>query len=495
MTWTARCLGVLVVATAAASTRAPAQTVLYACYVPNTGTVYRIKTTNTSETCKSNVHVEFSWTDAVGADHGALTGLADDDHPLYLLTNGVRNATNGFAVTGTQGTGTIPATGGGVRLMWYPGKAAFRAGGIVGDDWDDANIGPFSTAMGGDVTASGDFSTAMGFLTRASGTGATAMGANTLASANGATAMGGTAQATGLVATAMGGNTTASGSFATAMGDHTTASGARATAMGNGTSATGANSTAMGENTTASGPQSTAMGANTTAAGAYTTAMGRNAHTLNQIGSFVYGDASSTSLVTPTAFNQFIVRAAGGTRFFSDADLDFGVWLAPGAGAWAAISDVNRKAHFRDVDGEAVLSRIARLSIREWSYKSQDSTVRHLGPTAQDFHAAFGLGESDTTITTTDIDGVNLLAVQTLERRTARLVGATRGLQGTVAELQAENRRLRAESSRQRDLLRRLDARTSDLEALRAELATLRAELKRARRPETASHVGTPSPP
>ena len=52
-----------------------------------------------------------------------------------------------------------------------------------------------------------------------------------------------------------------------------------------------------------------------------------------------------------------------------------------------------------------------------------DKTVRHIGPMAQDFHSAFQLGGSgnDTTITTTDIDGVNMLAIQALEKRTAEL--------------------------------------------------------------------------
>ena len=35
-----------------------------ACYVPNTGVVYRIGTDDTAEACRSNRHVEFSWTDA-----------------------------------------------------------------------------------------------------------------------------------------------------------------------------------------------------------------------------------------------------------------------------------------------------------------------------------------------------------------------------------------------------------------------------------------------
>ena len=48
------------------------------------------------------------------------------------------------------------------------------------------------------------------------------------------------------------------------------------------------------------------------------------------------------------------------------------------------------------------------MSIREWNYKAQDPSVRHVGPTAQDFYSAFKLSASDTTITTTDIDGVAL---------------------------------------------------------------------------------------
>jgi len=396
MTRSARSFGVLVVAMAAASTRVPAQLVLYACYVPNTGTVYRIKTSDTSEQCKSNSHVQFSWTDAVGADHGSLTGLGDDDHLLYLRTNGVRNATNGFAVTGTYGTGAVPTSGAGVRLMWYPAKAAFRAGAVDGLQWDDQFIGNYSTAFG------------------------------------------------------------------------------------NSTRATGANSTAMGLNTVASGHFSTAMGAGTTASGNHSTAMGANAHTLNQEGSFVYGDVSTISLVTPTGPNQFIVRAAGGTRFFSDPNHTAGVWLAPGAGAWAAISDVNRKEHFRAVDGEAILAKIARMPIQEWSYRAQDASIRHLGPTAQDFYASFGLGESDTTITTTDVDGVNLLGVQALERRTRTLSTDRRGLRAAVAALRAEN-------TRQRDRLRALEARTAALEAVRADVAALRSKL------EGASRV-TPAP-
>jgi hypothetical protein len=82
---------------------------------------------------------------------------------------------------------------------------------------------------------------------------------------------------------------------------------------------------------------------------------------------------------------------------------------------------VARKHLFEEVDAESVLQRLADMSIRKWSYRDEDTSVRHLGPTSQDFHAAFGLGGSDTSIGTLDADGVALIAIQALERRTREL--------------------------------------------------------------------------
>ena len=50
------------------------------------------------------------------------------------------------------------------------------------------------------------------------------------------------------------------------------------------------------------------------------------------------------------------------------------------------------------------------MSIATWNWKSQDASIRHMGPMAQDFHAAFGLGETDKGISTMDADGVALAA-------------------------------------------------------------------------------------
>ena len=439
-------VGSLLVASMCVSTRgAVAQTVLRACFVPNTGVVYRIAAPGAPDSCRSTRHVEFSWTDADGADHGALAGLSDDDHPQYvkpaappsdgemlawdatstawvpvapggggagvtdhgaltglgdddhaqyLLLDGVRDAADGFAVTDASGGGSIPFEGSGRRFMWYPGKNAFRVG-SAGAHWDDANIGGSSVAMGASTTASGGASFAMGFLT------------------------------------------TASERRAVAFGEGSTASGPQSTALGLFTTASGQASTAMGSSTTASGASSTALGQQTVASGAWSTAMGRRASTNSHSGSFVYGDNSINATLLAPGANSFTVRAAGGTTFYSSGDLSNGVTLAAGAGAWAAVSDRNRKENFRSEDGEAALARIAAMPIQSWNYKTQDPSVRHMGPTAQDFHAAFGLGDSELTITTTDLGGVSLLAIQALERRTAELRAENEELSRRIADLEA----------------------------------------------------------
>ena len=118
------------------------------------------------------------------------------------------NADGGLLAPGELGTGTIPTEGAGTRLMWYPAKAAFRAGAVEdisgGTPWDAGNVGDYSTAFGFNTTASGYASTAMGLATQGSGYASTAMGDVT--------------QARGYASTAMGTGTQASGDRSTTMG-------------------------------------------------------------------------------------------------------------------------------------------------------------------------------------------------------------------------------------------------------------------------------------
>lgn len=153
-----------------------------------------------------------------------------------------------------------PNLGAGTRMLWYPRKAAFRAGTVSGTQWNQANIGVVSfatgfdtiasgegsTAMGYETIASGFYSTAMGEISKASGPRSTAMGYMTIASGDFSTAMGHDAVAGGQSSTAMGGHTSASGDFSTAMGSHSVASGLRSTALGNTSTAQAVDSVVIG---------------------------------------------------------------------------------------------------------------------------------------------------------------------------------------------------------------------------------------------------------
>jgi hypothetical protein len=73
------------------------------------------------------------------------------------------------------------------------------------------------------------------------------------------------------------------------------------------------------------------------------------------------------------------------------------------------------------VNGFEVLEKLAALPISTWNYKGDDPAVRHLGPMAQDFAAAFGLGDDDRTINMIDANGVVMVAIQALYRRVQQL--------------------------------------------------------------------------
>jgi hypothetical protein len=131
---------------------------------------------------------------------------------LQLNYNGSLLAPGTFINDGTEND-SIPATGAGTRMMWYPAKAAFRAGrvGAVkdGSQWDATKVGRSSVAFGVDTKASSYATMAMGVETSASGYAATAMGDKATATGYAATATGNETAASGIAATAMGNNTTA----------------------------------------------------------------------------------------------------------------------------------------------------------------------------------------------------------------------------------------------------------------------------------------------
>ena len=108
------------------------------------------------------------------------------------------------------------------------------------------------------------------------------------------------------------------------------------------------------------------------------------------------------------------------------------------AGTLTQGSDRNAKTNIVEVDPDTVLARVAGLPISEWTYKADESRARHLGPMAQDFAAAFSLGQDDLHISPADMAGVSLAAIQALHRQVSELAAQNRQLTERLSALEAE---------------------------------------------------------
>ena len=80
----------------------------------------------------------------------------------------------------------------------------------------------------------------------------------------------------------------------------------------------------------------------------------------------------------------------------------------------SAPSDRNIKQNFEAVNGQSILGKIVAMPVTAWSYKTDGASVRHIGPMAQDFAAAFSVGHSDKHIHMVDANGVTMAAIQAL---------------------------------------------------------------------------------
>jgi hypothetical protein len=351
------------------------------------------------------------------------------------------NGDAGFYLGGTYGTGVVPASGTGTRLMWCPSKASLRAGFASGTQWNDANMGNYSAATGYSTTASGTYAVAAGYYSSASGIASAALGYQNSASGNYSTVSGHASTASGQSSIAVGDSCAAGQNYSVAMGyaakatgvssvalgDHTTASGPYCVATGYYTTASGFASTAMGDPTEARGQVATAIGHEVTATGDYSVALGSFASTEGHKGAFIFGDASSENPVKSGADHEMTMRFAGGYRLFTDPTGDVGAYLHPGQTQWDQKSDSTKKEHFIKADGEYFLKSIGQIRLGSWNYKGQDPKIfRHYGPMAQDIFHYFGKDEygtigCDTTIGTGDMDGIMMICLQALEKRTGEL--------------------------------------------------------------------------
>ncbi|MDD3876500.1 MAG: tail fiber domain-containing protein [Bacteroidales bacterium] len=301
-------------------------------------------------------------------NNGSNVGIGTTSPSALLHTNGTGTGGGNVLFVGSyksSSPGNPAASGGGTRMMWYPDKAALRAGHVYSTNWDKDSIGNYSIALGLDPKATGEKAVALGYLTTASGTSSTALGVQTTASGSSSTALGVVTTASGTYATAMGSNSIASGFVSTALGLETTASGNYSTAMGQATEASNTSSTAMGEFSIASGYTSTAIGYSTTASGDYSTAMGSIS---KATGNFSFAINLSTSQGPYVGANTFRISGASAIG---------------GNLAWTNYSDIRLKKDIEYIHTEDNIGKIMQLNAVRYRWKEYNDLL-NLGFIAQE---------------------------------------------------------------------------------------------------------------
>ncbi len=356
----------------------------------------------------------------------------------YVAQGG--NSLGGILSVGTNDNNAVEIEVNGTRVMRYePNPTSPNVLGGHPDNTVSA-LAYGQTVAGGGSAGNGNSAMAI-YATVGGGTGNTASGQY-------ATVAGGTGNIASGNDSAIGG-----GSLNTATGNFSNISG------GGGNIASGLYSTVAG------GFGNLASGNYSFAAGTQATTQTSAATPTVHHGVFIFADSSNASFYSAAA-NEFAVRATGGVRFVSaidpsTGDPTAGVTLAAGAGSWASLSDRAAKRDFEPVHGEQILDRLAAMPTYEWSYRTEISGARHVGPTAQDFHAAFGLGDSDRTITTIDEGGVALAAIQGLNAK-------------LDLQLQNRNSRIDAQAARIAELEQERAAQAAQMAEQAAEIAVLR---------------------
>ncbi len=381
---------------------------------------------------------------------------------LHIVNN------DGIIASGVFDQGSvINATGVGSKMIWYPKKAAFRAGFLDIDGaafWDDVNMGQYSIGLG--------------YNAKAQGTAAVAIGRNAEAGNSNAAAIGYSASATGFSSIAIAGfQAYAKSQFAVAIGNYAYANsygsvaigrnihagydiakGYSAFAIGTGETdkispgghyATASNAFVIGNSCVSvashafaignnnqvgqdfyyedKGEYSFAFGNSNAATGSYSFAIGNNAHTNNRLGSMVVSSRlDGVKLYSPADYH-FLAQFAGGFHLSSNNAGTLGVILYPNTSSWVSLCDSTRKEQILPLKDEDILSKLSAINYFTWKYKDDpDVANRHYGIMAQDFYAAFGTDSvgkigNDTMVNPIDLLGVAYSAIKALEKRTSNM--------------------------------------------------------------------------
>jgi Chaperone of endosialidase len=123
----------------------------------------------------------------------------------------------------------------------------------------------------------------------------------------------------------------------------------------------------------------------------------------------------------------------------------------PGNSKRSAASDRALKENLVPVEPKDALRALLSLPVSTWNYKWEGEGVRHLGPMAQDFAAALGVGEDDKHIDMVDANGVLIAALQGLQGELVERDQKIQRLEMSIADLMERTSSLEAYANRKTD--------------------------------------------
>jgi hypothetical protein len=201
---------------------------------------------------------------------------------------------------------------------------------------------------------------------------------------------------------------------------------------------------------------------------ASSTFLGQGARDGSAEGSFTFTDSSEPSKQSTfeSKANSFNVRATGGFKFitgYTASNCELGVVLESKSSSWSILSDEKSKLKVAAVDDLDMLEKICSIPLSTWRYQGQE--ISHMGPMAQDLHAAFDVGEADR-ISSADADGVILSGVRGLTRLREGLEDRVQSLQADIANNHRTILEQTRTMARQEELISSVLARLDTLERM-----------------------------
>jgi hypothetical protein len=260
---------------------------------------------------------------------------------------------------------------------------------------------PYAISIGDDSEAQGNSAIVIGKSANSNSSNGITIGTSSQSQASAAISIGQNAYTNGANSIAIGGGSSA-----------TQAQGASSISVGYRANSNATNSIAIGYIAQAQGSNNVAIGSSVTNNDANTVAIGNSSVTTSRL-----NGASGTSYA--------LVVGTGSSN-------GNGAYLSK-SGTWTNVSDRNKKDNITAVDYNEILEKVANLEITQWRYKGTEDY--HIGPMAQDFHEAFGLGVNNTSISTVDPAGVALASVKALNEKVKAQEAAIEELRMEIAKL------------------------------------------------------------